>query len=212
MPLIVLLSTLLAQAAAAPSPAELAETEIERGRLLIRELYEEKALELLAPYLGDEELPAPLRARALVYAGIAQMNLGDEARAKTTFARALDVDIGAVLPEWVSRKVRVAFGAELERAMAARQPPPPPRPTTRALRHGWVGPTLLAGAAVSAAFSVLGFVRWSDAWEKHHAEPVGIRKAELYAGGVPWHATGWITAAVGLTLLAVALLWWFVPG
>lgn len=214
MPLLVLLSTILAQAAVAPSPAE---TEIERGRLLIRELYEEKALELLEPHLEDGELPAPLRARALVYAGIAHMNLGDEARAKTTFARALDVDIGAVLPEWVSRKVRVAFGAELERAMAARQPPPPPRPTTRAGRHGWVGPTLLAGAAVSAAFSVLGFVRWSDAWERHtswdpQSPPVSTDLQQIYDGGRRWHDAAWGLAAAGATLILAALLWWLVPG
>lgn len=212
MPLLVLLSTLLAQAAETPSPDERAEAAIERGRLLIRDLYEEKALEVLAPWLENEELSRPLRARALVYAGIAQMNLGDEAGAKATFARALDVDMGAVLPEWVSRKVRVAFGAELERAMAARQPPPPPGPTPRARRHGWVGPTLLAGAAVSAAFSVLGFVRWSDAWAQHKLEPVGIPRAQIYASGASWHTAGWVTAAVGLGLLVVAALWWFLPG
>lgn len=209
MPLIALMATLLAQE---PAPPSAAEAEIERGRVLIRDLYEEKALEVLKPFLNDESLLDPLRARALVYAGIAQLNLGDEQAGKATFARALEVDIGATLPEWVSRKVRATFSTELEKAMAARRPPPPPEPTTRALRHAWVGPTLLAGTAVAAAFSVLGFVRWSDAWAAHKLEPVGTTSARIYEDGYQWNTAGWMTAGVGVVLLVVALLWWFVPG
>lgn len=207
MTLLVWVTLVLAQV---PAPASPAETEIERGRLLIRDLYEEKALEVLAPFLDDTSLPDPLRARALVYAGIAQMNLGDDAAAKTAFARALEVDIGAVLPEWVSRKVRVAFGAELERIMAANKPPAR-EVMTRAQRHSWVGPTLLGGVAVSAAFSVLGFVRAEQYWPLSAAAPDVDRTLSLHAEGVRWHTAGIVTAVIGGALLLAALLWWLVP-
>ncbi len=208
MPVIALMATLLAQVAA-PTPA--AEAEIERGRLLIRDLYEEKALEVLAPFLDDESLPDALRARALVYAGIAQMNLGQEAKAKGSFARALDVDIGATLPEWVSRKVRVTFDGELEEAMAERQPAAP-APTTRVERHGWVLPTLAAAGAVSAVFSLFGFIRWSDAYAAYKREPVGTAAERIYEDGYQWNTAGWITAGLGLGLLIAATLWWLLPG
>ncbi|MBL8955136.1 MAG: hypothetical protein JNK82_30445 [Myxococcaceae bacterium] len=214
MPFIVLVATLLGQepvsmnaSAAPPAP----EAEIERGRLLIRDLYEEKALEVLQPFFDDESLPDGLRARALVYAGIAQMNLGEEAKAKGTFARALDVDIGATLPEWVSRKVRVTFDAELQEAMAEREPAAP-LPTTRVQRHSWVLPTLAAAGAVSAAFSLLGFVRWSDAYAAHKLEPVGTTAERIYEDGYQWNTAGWILGGVGLTLLVAAALWWLLPG
>lgn len=211
---IALVSTLVAQT---PAPAS-AEAEIERGRLLIRDLYEEKALEVLAPYLADEALEPPTRARALIYAGIAQMNLGDDGQGKAMFARALTADIGAVLPEWVSRKVRVAFAAELDTALAARGATPSSRiavvqeKTTRLSRHPWVRPTLFAGAAVAVAFSALGFIRWGDIHERAVNEPVALTSQQVYEPGRAWFVAGEVTAILGGALLVAALCWWLWPG
>ena len=206
--LLALVSTLLAQEPAAPTPAE---TAIERGRLLIRDLYEEQALEVLAPYLDDEGLKPSLRGRALVYAGIAQMNIGNEAQGRKLFCRALETDIGAALPEWVSRRVRDVFQIELERVVRARNPPPPPQ-VTRAQRRPWAGPTMLAGAAVSGALSVFGFVRWSDFYDRYRKAPVAIDAEQLYRAGVPYYWAGDVAAVVGAALIAAALWWWLWPG
>ncbi|MBK7861788.1 MAG: hypothetical protein IPJ65_24865 [Archangiaceae bacterium] len=210
MTLLAVAIVLLAQQPAA-APGEDAETAIERGRLLIRDLYEEQALEVLKPYLGDEGLQDSLRSRAFVYAGIAQLNLGDETEGRRMFGRALEIDIGAVLPEWVSRRVRDAYQLELERVMRAKSPAPP-EVTTRAMRHAWAGPTLLAGAAISAAMSVFGFVRWSDFYAQYRQAPVGLDAQAAYRAGVPYYLFGDAAAAVAGVLLVVALAWWFLPG
>jgi hypothetical protein len=214
--LLALLPMLLAQEPASPAAAPIsqeraAETAIEKGRLLIRDLYEEKALVVLEPYLDDQSLKPSLRGRALVYAGIAQMNLGDEAKARELFARAVETDIGAVLPEWVSRKVRVAFQLELDRVMALVNPPLPPV-LTRAQRRPWAGPAFLAGAAVGAAISVFGYVRWSDYWAQYKQTPGAYDALARYNAGVPYYVLGDVAAGLGAALVAAAVWWWLWPG
>lgn len=210
MTLLALVSTLLV---AEPAPPPGAEAEIERGRLLIRDLYEEKALETLAPFLDDVTLPPGLRARALVYAGIAQMNLGNDNLARATFGRALQIDEGAVLPEWVSRKVRLAFTAEAERLVEARNASARAIVySTRAGRHPWVGPALLGATAVGSALAVLGFVRWSQFQRQSEVELVAVDSARAAQLGRPFFFTGEAAAAIGGALLLAALWWWLWPG
>ena len=210
MLLAALACTLLSQ-----SPAE---AQVEKGRVLIRQLYEEQALEVLRPLLDDLTLEPPLRARAMVYAGIAELNLGDESKAKETFARALDVDIGAVLPEWVSRRVREAFDSQLRELMAKKAvvaPMPPaliaPMPPAVVKRPIWVSVTFGGVAAAAAIVSTISFTRWSEFHRRAELEPEGISAERIDASGRPWFIVGEVLAIAAVALAGAALAWWLWP-
>ncbi|MBX7099242.1 MAG: hypothetical protein K1X89_16135 [Myxococcaceae bacterium] len=108
------------------APAGDVETEVERGNALIRNLQEEKALEVLEPLASSAATPAMLRARAAVYAGIARLNLGQESEARRWFAAALELDRGASLPDWCSRRVQGVFDKVRAQAPRPESSPPPP--------------------------------------------------------------------------------------
>jgi hypothetical protein len=204
----------------ADSTAVHAEEEIERGRMLIRDLQEEQALGVLAPYLEDASLPKPLRARALIYTGIADFDLGDEPSARKAFDAALSADSGAVLPEWVSRKVRSAFEevlqaradaqrrledslrkkAEAPKALAKDAPLPAP-----AIR-------LFVGAGVVAIVSLASFAEWATLHARSEDEKVALDAKNLDDSAVPWFyiGEGAAAAAAGLAV-AGGIVWTVAP-
>lgn len=148
------------------APAVDVETEVERGNALIRNLQEEKALEVLEPLASAASTPALLRARAAVYAGIARLNLGQESEARRWFTAALELDRGASLPDWCSRRVQSVF--DKVRAQAPRPEPVPPAPS-------------LVPAAVPTPAAVAAPVVASEAPAVTHRLAIGLGVAAAAA-------------------------------
>ncbi len=196
--------------------------EVEQGRLLIRDLKEEEALAILEPLAKDATLPARLRATALIYAGIASMNLARDKDARAHFSAALAQDPAASVPAWVSRKVRAVFEEVLSirdeqrrRAHLARNRPlelqtvptlPPPAPPRRtALTLGLAG-----GAVASAIAAGVLFAQWNALHGQANAAPSSREAESLQAQSVSrWYAAE-ACAGVAMGLAAGAVVAWTV--
>ncbi len=223
--LVALVLTLLSQTEApAPPPPPSVELEIERARLLISDLYEEQALELLGALLSDASLAPPLRARALIYSGIAQLNLNHDEPGRRAFREALALDIGSTLPEWVSRRVRVVFEAELVQVLRPKPIVEAPTPVVTVtpviepvivpaepVRKPWVAAALAGGMLTSATFSVLGFARFSAQYSHAQHARVALDAQNLDASSRVWLAVGEIATAAAFACAAGILWWWLRP-
>jgi hypothetical protein len=202
---IVALALVLSQAPPPPS----AEAEIERARVLITDLYEEKALAVLKPLLADPSKLAPeLLGRAHVYAGIAYYDLADEVKARESFRAALKADPGAVLPGWASRRIRAVFDAEL-----AAVPKPAEKPAVLDLqkivvvskekpgRKIWLGVALGAGALATGIGAGLTFPEIGSSYARARAEP-----ESWAANGLNQDVVRWNDITIALGALSAALL------
>jgi hypothetical protein len=216
--LTVTLALVLSQQPAPPDPVE---AEIERARVLITDLYEEKALAVLEPLLsGDRPLSPALRARALIYAGIAQFNLSNEAKAHDSFRDAIKADPGAVLPGWASRRIRAVSDEEL--AAAAPKPPVVEKPTPSTVfdlpkltvvkpahppRQVWIGVALGVGCALAGGLSGGTYWKMNDTYARAVADPEGVSTVSLNNDTNAWYAMTWGLAVVGVALLAGFIVW-----
>ncbi len=218
--LIAALTVVLCQQPAAADPAE---AEIERAHALIRDLHEEQALDMLAPLLANPHaLSSALLARAFVYAGIAQLDLADETHARESFRAALEADAGAVLPGWVSRRIRAVFDSEL----AAMKPKPvkaPPELTPKPAeappiviaqapqphpRQTWPAVAFSAGVVGAAGLAVLSNWKMRDTYARATHEPIGVDAASLNSDVVGWYGITWGLSGIVAALLAAGLALW----
>lgn len=209
------------------------EVEIERGNALIRNLQEEQALALLEPLARARSTPPQLRARACVYAGIARLNVGEEAAARRWFEEAVALDPGASLPAWASRRVTATFEAVRAKAQPSTAPPPAsapapaPAPALTPVPDPALAPAAAAaaapevvqpapsrklplvlgvGAAALAIASVVLFVLWSDVYHRAANQPVSLEAQRLQQqSGVFW-VLGFSTAALASALGVVSVV------
>lgn len=194
------------------------EAELEKARALIIDLYEEQALEVLAPLLSDAALAKPERSQALVYAGIAHFNLSQDVQGREAFRQLHELGEHPVMPEWVSPRVRAEFEAERKAAAARRVKAAEEAKRVAAVvkpelktRPSWVAGTLIGGLVVSAAFSTLGFVRFGELYGRAGAEPVALRSEALDAQSRGWLVMGEVAAGAAV-LITAGLLWWWLGG
>ena len=201
------------------APTLPAEEQVEQARILIRDLHEEEAAALLARVLNDPTLTGALRARALIYAGIAALNLGDVTRARSDFSAALDADANAALPGWVSRRVRSVFDplvAERERAPRPDPDPTPPAFTVAPVTLGAQAArvdrrpmfVLLGGAVLAATLTVVGFVEWNADHRRALTEPVATRAYALNSSAQTWWYVGEASGIAALGLAAGGIVTW----
>jgi hypothetical protein len=219
-----LVSLLLTQAE--PLTPSAAESEIERARVLITNLDEEKALGVLARVIAIEALPTPLRSRAQVYAGIAHLNVGAEQTAHDDFRKALELDGAATLPDWASRRVRMVFETEVKALLRpAPRPSEPltpkavtvtPTPVVEPLppmreRPRWVPAAFGAGMLVGAAFSTVGFARFADQFAQAKVEPVALTAQRMDASARVWLVVGEVAVAAAIGCAVGIWVWWLAP-
>lgn len=198
------------------------EAQIEKGQTLIRGLREEEALAVLEPWTKSKKLAPHLKARALVYSGVAYLHLGQEVDARARFSQALDVDAGAALPGWVSPRVRSIFlevrtanrqardaaEARLAAARVAEQVTRAPPPAPESKNRNWVIAGLGAGAAATALGSGASFLAWNSLHTSARNEPVAIESQRLSGQATNWFYAGEVLAGAAVTLgLATAIVW-----
>ncbi len=185
-----------------------AELQIEQGRVLIRELREEEALAVLSRFYGDATLPAPLRARALIYGAVAELHLDREPHARQLFRRALEEDPGAAVPSWVSRRVRATFDeVQLEYRVSTAAPEGATAPPPEVSKASSTAPMVLAVASgLFAAVSVGSFIAWRSDYRAAVNERVANESDVLARRSRIWWYAGMGTGATALGLGAGALL------
>ena len=84
-------------------------TGLEAGKKYLNDMEDAKALKAFEGALSETGITPKARAQLLLYIGIAQINLTNEAAAKESFGKALDADPAVELPKDVSPKIKGTF-------------------------------------------------------------------------------------------------------
>ena len=196
----ILLSLLLALA---PTP----DARLLEGERLYADLEFEQAIVTLQDALVDGAALAPQkRARALLFLGLSQAQIGKSEPARQSFTAAFRADNDVLLPESVPPKIQPLIDEARAEAARAGTEPAPSEPTVPIVPVvvGVAGGALVIGGGIAAALSLAQWAEATDAaTTQRNAKELGDEANTLMTIAAIVGGVGIVTTGVAVALAFV---------
>ncbi|MDP2339870.1 MAG: hypothetical protein Q8O67_02845 [Deltaproteobacteria bacterium] len=179
------------------------------------ELELERVITKVEELLFDTKVPTADRARALMLLGLTYAQLGEASTADAKLFEAFTLDVDAMVPVKVPKKVQRLIDGVRERVKGQPQTPKDPTTTTTAapevaaVAPGW----WLAGGGGAAVATGIGAVALAFALQDCSGQPTTTQRSavDLTNAANGSVATGAALAGVGVVVVAAGVLWALAP-